>query len=498
MKKIFAAIVCALLIFTMVACNESKTPNSSENSGYMGEEYKVSLIRALTGTDDVSAIKSLSIVRNDTSVTEITEKEDWEFFEKYTYFDRISFAEKEKLISNKLALIKCGFSEGTIYLLNDGRIIKQEMCGDSGVPQEEGDFEIYKAEEKYTLNEQKLIELLEKYNKKEINVEISSNEIDSSSMGPTICPPVPNDFTTENTQQETVAPKGILPEVQYNSLDSDVKYTDMVALSNGGYAVVGVKETYDYPLSLIRIYDNVSQLKKECLFGEGNGYEKFAACFDGGFIAASYNPPCLTKISKDFRVEWVKAYENVELEGIVEDVEEIDIGCYAVLYSRTPYDKKTLKMAFLDSRGNVTDTVELMKSVDISDGDITPDGRGGFYLILTCNKELSNKFDLLKSEYDSSKRNEVAIMHFDRDRKLTWVKTIGGGGDDWVEEATMDENGNFYIAVGTNWYGADAFWEMGVERTMPYRRMLVKLDKNGNLVYKVPLSNLTERFSGVI
>ncbi len=69
-----------------------------------------------------------------------------------------------------------------------------------------------------------------------------------------------------------------------------------------------------------------------------------------------------------------------------------------------------------------------------------------------------------------------------------WVKTLGGGGNDWIEESTIDNDGNFYLAVGTEWYGADSFWEMGVERSMPYRRMLVKLDKNGNLIYKVPLS----------
>ncbi len=290
------------------------------------------------------------------------------------------------------------------------------------------------------------------------------------------------------TENKTTVIKSQLPEVKFNVLDNSVRYTDMITLPNGSYAVAGVKYTHDYILSLIRLYDKNSQLQNEYLFGDGNGYEKIAPCSDGGFIAASYGPPYLTKISSDFRVEWVTAYERIELEGIVEDVAEIYSGYYAILFSRTPYDDKTLKMAFLDSMGNITETFELMKSVDISDGDIIPDGKGGFYLVLTCNKELTGKYELLKENYSNSKGSEIAIMHFDSEKKLTWVKTIGGSGDDWVEESTMDENGNFYLAVGTNWYGADSFWEMGVERSAPYRRMLVKLDKNGNLVYKVPLS----------
>ncbi len=290
------------------------------------------------------------------------------------------------------------------------------------------------------------------------------------------------------TKNENIIVNSILPEVKFSVNDNNVWFTDMVNLPNGGFAVAGTKDTYDYILSLIRIYDENAKLQNEYLFGDGNGYEKIACCVNGGFVAASYNPPYLTKISSDFRVEWVKPYEDVTLEGIVDDLEEIYPNCYAVLFSRTPYDNKTLKIAFLDDRGNVTETIELMKNVDISDGDIIPDGKDGFYLVLTCNKELSTKYDLLKANYDSSKGYEVVVMHFNAEKSLTWTKVLGGGGDDWIEEATTDDNGNFYLAVGTNWYGADSFWEMGVERSHPYRRMLVKLDKNGDIVYKLPLS----------
>lgn len=292
--------------------------------------------------------------------------------------------------------------------------------------------------------------------------------------------------TKAPTTVPTVNSLSSLPDVKYFKNDGDIQYKDIVNLKNG-YAVVGKKETYDRTLSLLRIYDNNSNFQKEYLFDDGNGYEKIARWVSGGFITASYNPPYLTKISDDFRVEWVTAYEDVTLEGIVQDVEQINVGCYVVLYSKTP--DRTLKLTFVNGKGEVTDSFELMKSTDISDGDIIPDGEGGFYLVVTCNSDLADKYDLLKTEYRNSKNSEIAVMHFDESKNLTWAKTIGGGGDDWIEEVTVDDNGDFYIAIGTNWQQTDSFWDMSFDEMYPFRRMLVKFNKQGTIVYKMPLSS---------
>ena len=293
--------------------------------------------------------------------------------------------------------------------------------------------------------------------------------------------------TTKNsTTVPVVNSLSSLPDVNFFKNDGDIQYKDIVNLKNG-YAVVGKKETYDRTLSLLRIYDDNSNFQKEYLFDDGNGYEKIARWVSGGFITASYNPPYLTKISDDFRVEWVTAYEDVTLEGIVQDVEQINVGCYVVLYSKTP--DRTLKLTFVNGKGEVTDSFELMKSTDISDGDIIPDGEGGFYLVLTCNNELVGKYDLLKTEYRNTKNSEIAVMHFDENKNLVWTKTIGGGGEDWVEEVAVDEKGDFYIAIGTDWEQTDSFWNMSANSSLPYRRMLVKVNKQGEIVYKTPLSN---------
>ncbi|MBR5223066.1 MAG: hypothetical protein IKV81_02755 [Clostridia bacterium] len=315
----------------------------------------------------------------------------------------------------------------------------------------------------------------------------------TSSTGPTICPPYPNNSTSDSSNEttasksETLVTKSNLPNVVY-SVGDDVVYKDILPLKNGDFAAVGVKYTYDPNLSVLRICDSNGKIKKEHLFSDGNGYDKIASCTDGGYIAASYNPPYLTKISSDFRVEWVKEYYNVACEGIVQDVAQIGVE-YAVLFAGTPYPTTQLKIAFLNRNGELTKTIDLMKNTDISDGDIIPDSNDGFYLVLTCNENLADKFDVVKNEYDNLKATEVIIMHFNKDKQLTFAKTIGGGGNDWVEESTTDDEGNFYVAIGTDWLQADDFWDMSVEAYAPFRRMLVKLDKNGNLVYKLPLSN---------
>ena len=456
MKKLVVLIFCLLFLLTASACGEEITQNPNDSSLQTGTEEGVNLVRSLTGYDDLSALKGLSIIHKDgTKTTHITDEEDWAFLENYFLAEVVTFAQKENLITTKTNLLKFGFSEADIYLLNDGSIIKQEMCGDSGVPQEDRRFEIYKAEEKYMLNEEKLITLLKKYN-----------------------------------EDKTTVIKSRLPEVKFSAKDSDVKFTDIINLPNGGFAVSGHRYTEIKNESIIQIYDKNATLEKEYAHYDSNGFNKIALCSDGGFVAASYYPPYITKVNSNFETEWFMPYKNCETSGTVHDIEEISSEVIAVLFvsvDSTDFSRR-LKISYLNKEGSLIETVDLMKNVDPQDADIIADGNGGFYLLSTCNKELAEKFPLVAEQYNNSKATEAIMMHFSAKRELVWVKTLGGGGDDWIEEATIDSNGNFYLAVGTNWYGADSFWEMGVERTMPYRRMLVKLDKNGDLVYKVPLS----------
>ncbi|MBQ0083732.1 MAG: hypothetical protein KBS52_03080 [Clostridiales bacterium] len=57
--------------------------------------------------------------------------------------------------------IKTSFSTVCLYVMKDGRIVKQVMCGDSEV--QEKDYEVYSADEKHLMTKQRLTDLLKKY-----------------------------------------------------------------------------------------------------------------------------------------------------------------------------------------------------------------------------------------------------------------------------------------------------------------------------------------------
>ncbi len=313
----------------------------------------------------------------------------------------------------------------------------------------------------------------------------------------TICPTRPPSptTTTVRTTLPTVTPVSRLPAVKFSVKDSNVKFTDMVNLPNGGFAVSGHRYTETVIESIIQIYDKNAIFEKEYkhILEEherynGNGFDKMALCSDGGFIAASFISPHITKINRNLESEWSVMYEEFSPFRTVYDVEEVNPNCYAVAFASFD-DVMKLKIVFLDKNGEIVETIDVVNDIFADGTDIISDGNGGFYLLTSCNKSTADMYPLVAENYDSSKATEAIIMHFSSDRELIWVKTLGGGGNDWIEETAIDENGNIYLAVGTNWYGADSFWDMSVERSMPYRRMLVKLDRKGNIVYRAPLAN---------
>ena len=158
MKKFITYIICMLLLLSASACTTSDS-KPSDNSSKSNTENSISLIRALRGTDNISVIKSLSIVHEyGTDKTEITDSNDWTFLEKYTYIHIYPSEELSVLFTFPgTSIIQIDDVGEQLYLMKDGSIVKQEMCGDSGV--DNRTYEVYRAEGKYMLNEEKLITL---------------------------------------------------------------------------------------------------------------------------------------------------------------------------------------------------------------------------------------------------------------------------------------------------------------------------------------------------
>lgn len=59
-------------------------------------KLKITLLRALTSSDEISSIKSLSInYENNSKTLKITDIKDWEFLKEYVYSNTISFEKKK-------------------------------------------------------------------------------------------------------------------------------------------------------------------------------------------------------------------------------------------------------------------------------------------------------------------------------------------------------------------------------------------------------------------
>ena len=105
--------------------------------------------------------------------------------------------------------------------------------------------------------------------------------------------------------------------LKYSTNDSNTVFRDIAELENGNFAVAGRIDNEEGMKSFIRIYNDKMQVINERSFEDGNGFEKIGVYKDGGYIAASYCPPTLTKLNKSLETEWVKPYEDVTLEGQV-------------------------------------------------------------------------------------------------------------------------------------------------------------------------------------
>ena len=167
MKKVFVLVMVLGRCFGLCSCKKAEPTQSNNLVESNIDEYKTTLIRNLTATENVGEIESFAInYKNSIGTVSIADKKDLEFLLNYTYGGRFP---TDRLHELYVYPPYCVFtanvngSENTLYLLKDGSIAKKEMCGDGGVSESEVPYEIYTADNEYNLTEERLIELLKKY-----------------------------------------------------------------------------------------------------------------------------------------------------------------------------------------------------------------------------------------------------------------------------------------------------------------------------------------------
>ena len=167
MRKAFVSVMILGFCFILCSCKNSEPTQSNDSIESNIGEYKTTLVRDLTATENVGKIENFAIdYKNSTGTVFITDKNDLEFLLNYTYGGRFPTDRKHELYVYPpycVFTVSVNGCENTLYLLKDGSIAKKEMCGDSGVPESEVTYEIYTADNEYNLTEERLIELLKKY-----------------------------------------------------------------------------------------------------------------------------------------------------------------------------------------------------------------------------------------------------------------------------------------------------------------------------------------------
>lgn len=159
MKRI--AIILVLCLCSLLCSCHKTAPSQTDST------EQTTLIRSLTATEQIENIDSVEI--HSEMCAEpilITDKKDLTFLQKYTADGDFPADRLHELYIYPpyctLTVTVNGFEE-TLHLLEDGGIAKKVMCGDSGVPEAEKSYEIYTADRKYRLTEERLTRLLEKY-----------------------------------------------------------------------------------------------------------------------------------------------------------------------------------------------------------------------------------------------------------------------------------------------------------------------------------------------
>ena len=167
MKKAFVLVMVLGLFLGLCSCKKTEPPQNTASIESNTDEYETTLIRNLTASENVGEIEKFEInYENSTGTVLVTDKQDLEFLLNYTYNGRFPTDRlHEVYVYPPYCLLTAtvnGF-ETSMYLLKDGSIVKKEMCGDSGVPESEVPYELYTADNDSTLTEERLIELLKKY-----------------------------------------------------------------------------------------------------------------------------------------------------------------------------------------------------------------------------------------------------------------------------------------------------------------------------------------------
>lgn len=311
-------------------------------------------------------------------------------------------------------------------------------------------------------------------------------------------PVVPDNSTVQKPEDVR---KNVLPDLNAFIEDTNVYYKDIAELKDNTIVVVGYKTMGAEQYGLVRHFNYDASYINEYLFDEVYSIEGVIACDDGGFITSTKGEYELVKFNSNFELEWgyTFSWENDKNRVIYEigRISELEPDCYFIQFKtvNTRNSKRTIG-EFIVREEDIRDVEKATfvyhkeEECDIyaTGGGIFLDGQGGFYRTIEVTPENIDKYEILKDKYDPAKGSEVGVVHYNKELEPDFGFVFGGTGDDKGGCLYFDDDGNYYMTVQTNWQGFDSFWDVGYGIAYSYRKMIVKFDKDGNLLFKTHIT----------
>lgn len=277
-----------------------------------------------------------------------------------------------------------------------------------------------------------------------------------------------------------------LPQVVRQTEGYISQYTDMTYTADG--RIIAIGEVYDAglnPKTVIDVYG--SDLSLLATYECDVWYSDIVTSQDGGTVVARGNgASTVKKFSADFELEWSVEFEAYGFDVIITSLVELSDGTVGVLYAK-PFDS-TWNLLWVSKDGQQLDKLSL-GHYDVQNGlaygaKLVADNNGGFYLFQTVTADTHS--------VDANKGYEVLVNHYVSENgvlRLDSSTAVGGVSDEWCDDAAVDNEGNYYIALSSSDTTRDAFWDEILPLGYGYmRRMLVKVSPTGEILYRVPLS----------
>ncbi|MBQ6884413.1 MAG: hypothetical protein IJN56_01600 [Clostridia bacterium] len=172
--KVFAVLFSILILLTFCSCKvddtsdlTSSTPqqtqstNTLTNSQTIDDATAKTLLHRISANDDINTIECITVSdKTSTEFPTLINKQDMTFLQKYTYSHYRTdkrenwdgWLQENSIL--RLTVDTKNQGEYYLYLIQDGSIAIQQMCGDSEVPEISYDF--YTANKENQLTKEKL------------------------------------------------------------------------------------------------------------------------------------------------------------------------------------------------------------------------------------------------------------------------------------------------------------------------------------------------------